>query len=171
MDLLRIVNAAYNATTKFVKFGARTWTRADGSEGAADEAAYLHPMGLAVLPVVTRTLRAFAQQVGHDWLALFLFDKAKAIADLASGETRLYSVGRITVAISLRNDGSIHLTSDGGNIVLNGGSANVARANDPVTASAALTTWMNAVTIATGVPALVGSTIGAVGGGNATVKA
>lgn len=173
-DLLSTIKQiAYSTKAKLLQIRAVAWGAEDEDGAVLDEedTHFLQPFGFAVLPVVTSTLRAWGWQDGHEHWVPWVFDPAKAIADLIIGETRIYSVGKVTVAISLRQDGSLRVNSDGGDVVLNGGTLKVARNTDPVVVGAAMTTWMAAVTAATGVPALVGTTIGTVSGGASNVKA
>lgn len=55
-------------------------------------------------------------------------------------------------------------------VKINGGSVGVARLGDDVTRSAALQTWMAAVTTATGVPAMAGNVIGTIAEGSDVLK-
>lgn len=169
-DLLRVLRASWNASSKWIKLHVRAW--GDESTGVEfDEDVFLlHPFGLAVLPKITSTLRAWGWQDGHEHFVPWLRDTAHSLASLLEGETRVYSVGRIAVAISLRQDGSVRVNSDGSDIVLNNGTLRVARDTDAVNASAALTTWFAAVQAATGVAPPVGA-VGAISGGASSVKA
>ena len=161
-----------------------------GTEGADDDALglddveILQPLGLFVRPVVVAGLELLGVELGEETIGIALLNKALGVLDVESGETRLYGAQQSAARVRLRADGSIDIeaftteairitTSGGGDIALNGGPPRGARERDPVSVAAALTTWMDAVTAATGVPGFAGSTIGAIttGAGAPNVKA
>lgn len=99
----KVVRAAYGAVSKLLELQLRgVGDEADDDSAApTDRAAYAQPMGLAVLPVIARTLRALVDQGGDEPVVRDLWDKARAPTDLESGETRLYAVGAITRVVRL----------------------------------------------------------------------
>ncbi|MDO9020570.1 MAG: hypothetical protein Q8S73_36945 [Deltaproteobacteria bacterium] len=99
----KVVRAAYGAVSKLLELQLRgVGDEADDDEAApTDRAALLQPMGVAVLPIVARTLRADVEQDGGEPYVKRLWDKARTPTDLESGETRLYAVGAIATALRL----------------------------------------------------------------------
>lgn len=99
----KVVRAAYGAVSKLLELQLRgVGDEADDDAAApTDRAAYAQPMGLAVLPVIARSLRALVDQGGDEPVVRSLWDKARAPTDLESGETRLYAVGAITRVVRL----------------------------------------------------------------------
>mgnify|MGYP000039974574 FL=1 len=147
----KVLRAAYDAASKLLGVGLA----GDGDEGddagaatVDDQAAQvLTQLGVAVRPVVARTLRALGVELGDEVLVVKLWDKARSPTDLAAGETRLYACGDITVAMQMRTDGvtltakgatvvittdgDVQVTAAGGrDITLNGGSKRLAREED-----------------------------------------
>lgn len=129
----------------------------------ADVTVAYQPLGLSVLPLVSRTLQALGFEDGDEVGAVCLVDKARSPTDLASGETRLWSVGNVAVRVRLRSntlvieargatititpDGAVQVTPAAGqNVVLAGGSARVARQGDAVSATDGMATWITQVT-------------------------
>lgn len=101
----KVVRAAYGAVSKLLELQLRgVGDEADDDDDSAaptDRAPYAQPMGLAVLPVIARTLRALVDQSGDEAVVRDLWDKARAPTDLESGETRLYAVGAIANVLRL----------------------------------------------------------------------
>lgn len=99
----KVVRAAYGAVSKLLELQLRgVGDEADDDAAApTDRAAYAQPMGLAVLPVIARSLRALVDQGGDEPVVRDLWDKTRAPTDLESGETRLYAVGAITRVVRL----------------------------------------------------------------------
>ena len=93
----KVVRAAYGAVSKLLELQLRGVgdEADDGAAEPTDRAAYLQPLGLAVLPVVARTLRAWVDQSGDEPHATRLWNKAATPTDLEAGETRLYGAGAI----------------------------------------------------------------------------
>lgn len=87
-------------------------------------------------------------------------------------------MGAKSAMVELRKDGSVWITDKAGgllrvkdgDITFNGGNVPVNRQGDSVLQSGAMATWMASVTAATGVPPLVGATIGSTGPGYSKVK-
>lgn len=153
-----------------------------GQEGADDDALglddveILQPLGLFVRPVIAAGLELLGVELGEETVGIALLNKALSVLDVETGETRLYGAQQPTARVRLRADGSVDIealtgeairitTAGGGDIVLNGGTLRIARETDPVTVGGAMSTWMAAVTAATGVPALVGTTLGTIAAG------
>lgn len=199
-ELMRPMRAKIDAKIKEVVFGAN-WLGDESDDDATaqtkaksktkerggrvapveiDEAHYLQPFGMMSFPVITKTTRMFSFFDGPHALVAWVWDSAKAIVDLVSGETRLFSVGKITVRIRLKSDGSLSIESDGGNIaitatggdvVLNGGTLRLARETDAVSVSIPINALTLAVTGATATgpaaPLTLTGTISAGGAANA----
>jgi hypothetical protein len=120
----------------------------EGSNTSAepvDDAPFWTQFGVAIKPVVARSLRALGWRHGRELWVLKVWDQSKIPTDLASGETRTYAVGKNTVRIRHNATGSLDIESDGGNInitasasesvIVNGGSLPVARQGDAVSVS------------------------------------
>jgi phage gp45-like len=153
------------------------------------------PAGLMASPAVTSTAEAVCVRRGDELVALVIIDKGAAAQNVEAGETRLYGVGgdNATAVIRLRANGDIDITaksarsinlsvSGGGSVVLAGGSLEVARRTDPVTAAAGLlttlgqiVTLLNTAGPVVGAPGTVtpftGPTVGTITSGAANVKA
>lgn len=161
---------------------------ADDTAEAQDDVELVQPFGLFARAVIADGLEALAVEIGDSTLGLALINKALSTLDVEEGETRLYGAKESSCRVRLRADGSMDIeaksgaairitTAGGANIVLNGGSLDVARKTDAVSPTAAMTTWMSQV--ATAINALApGSvappapvTFATITGGNATVKA
>jgi hypothetical protein len=99
----KVVRAAYGAVSKLLELQLRgVGDEADDDAAEpTDRAAYLQPLGLAVLPVVARTLRAWVEQSGDEPHVTRLWNKAATPTDLEAGETRLYAAGAIGNALRL----------------------------------------------------------------------
>ena len=116
----------------------------DGAQGF-DSVEVAQPAGIMASPTLTATTEAVAVRRGDELIALVLIDKGAAAQSVEAGETRLYGVGsdNATAVIRLRANGDVEITaksarairlatSGGGDIVLNGGTLNVARVTDAV---------------------------------------
>lgn len=169
--------------------------RGYGAEGASDtetesqdDVEVVQPFGLFARAVIADGLELLAAEVGDSTLGLALINKALGALDVEEGETRLYGAKESSCRVRMRADGSIDVeaksgaairitTAGGANIVLNGGTLDVARKTDAVSPTAAMTTWMSQV--ATAINALApGSvappaplTFATITSGNSTVKA
>lgn len=172
LDRFKVTRTFYSAVSKLLHFDLLGVGDEGDDENAerADDAPMLQQMGVAVRPLIQRTLRALGWRYGDEVWVLKLWDKARTITDLLEGETRVYSVGKLTVAISLRQDGSLRANSDGGDLVLNNGTLKVARDTDSVVATTAFGTWLAAVAAATGT-GTPPTPMGSISGGATTVKA
>lgn len=198
MEFVRITQLAVDAelrvqTAQTVGFGDET----DGGDAEqSDEAEVLQPAGFASRPAITDTLEGFAVMRGDEPVVLVLLDKGAPAQDVEAGETRLYGVNGSTngaAVIRIRATGAIEVTaksgtnvsisvSGGGNVVLAGGSLEVARRTDPVTAAAGLlttlgqiATLLNTAGPVVGAPGTVtpftGPTVGTITSGATNVKA
>lgn len=151
--------------------------------------------GLRTRPVVRASTEAVVLELENGDRFAFVIDKHKdaGAVPTEAGETQLRGCAKPAAVVRLRASGAIQVVaapgqhveltvSDGGHVVLNGGSLDVARATDPVTPSAGLLATLSAivgvlnapagpVVSAPGtVPPFTGS-IGTIASGNTTVKA
>ena len=103
LSLWKVTRAAFDATSKLLQVQLRGAGDEGDDEGAepADDATVFTQMGMAVRPVVARTLRALGYQDGPDLWVLKLWDKARTPTDLEEGETRLYAVGAIANVVRM----------------------------------------------------------------------
>lgn len=98
-----VTRAAFGAASKLLE----TQLRGDGDEGddttaaPVDRAIFYQQLGVAVRPVVRRTLRALGLEHGDEVAVLKVWDKAFTPTDLDEGETRLYAAGAIATAVRL----------------------------------------------------------------------
>ena len=140
MDLFKITAAAFSSTAKSVLLSARGLgdETDDASAEPADDVFYPGPLGLLVIPVARRTLKALVARIGGptEMLALGLWDKAITHAVAAvRGETRLFGAGWPAICVRLL-DGAIELrVGTGGAVKLAPDGAgwankNVARVDD-----------------------------------------
>ena len=115
----------------------------DDAAEALDDVEVLQPLGLFSRPVIAAKLEALIAELGEEVVALVLGNKSQSALDVEEGETRLYGAKESSCRVRLRADGSIDIeaksgaairitTAGGANIVLNGGSLDVARKTDPV---------------------------------------
>lgn len=72
----------------------------DTSEPVDDAPAYAQ-LGIAVRPVIARTLRALGIEDGDEVALLKLWDKALSPTDLEAGETRVYAAGAVANVLRL----------------------------------------------------------------------
>lgn len=167
----------------------------DGAQGF-DDVEVAQPCGLMARPSLTRTTEGVCVRRGDELVALVLIDKGAPAQDVEAGETRLYGVNgstNSTAVIRIRANGDIDVTaksarsinlsvSGGGSVVLAGGSLEVARRTDPVTAAAGLlttlgqiVTLLNTAGPVVGAPGTVtpftGPTVGTITSGATNVKA
>lgn len=168
--------------------------RGYGSEGADDAAEaqddieVVQPLGLFARAVIADGLELLAAEIGDSTLGLAVINKALSALDVEEGETRLYGAKESSCRVRMRADGSIDVeaksgaairitTAGGANIVLNGGTLDVARKTDAVSPSAAMVTWMSQVATAINVlaPGSVAppapTSFATITGGASTVKA
>lgn len=103
LSLWQVARAAFGEASKLLE----VQLRGAGDEGddataePVDAAPVLSQLGIAVRPVVARTLRALGYQDGDDVWVLKLWDKARSPTDLDEGETRLFSAGTITNVVRI----------------------------------------------------------------------
>ena len=101
----KVTRAAFEGAGEGVK-KLLVQIRGDGDEGddvasqGVDRAVFFSQLGVAVRPVVARTLRAIGVEHGDEVALLKLWDSARSPTDLDEGETRVFSAG--TIATSLR---------------------------------------------------------------------
>lgn len=99
-----------------------------------DDAEVLSPLGLDVRPVPTSQLQALIIRDGDDALIISMRDKSRTkLTDLEVGETRLSGAKEETARIRIRANGDIEITAkSGSNVIVNGGTKEVARKDDAV---------------------------------------
>lgn len=179
--LAKVTRLAFDTTSKLlgVQLRAEGNEADDATSASADEgSAHFFPqIGVAVRPVVARTLRALGIERGDEVVVLKLWDKSKSPTDLEVGETRLYACGDVAVRVRMKSDGlsveakgaTITITSTGAvqvtaalgqDITLNSGLLKVARATDAVTVDAALVTTLGQIATLLNAP---GPVVGAPG--------
>lgn len=165
---------------------------ADDSAEAQDDIEVVQPFGLLARPVIAAGLELLGVEIGDSTLGLALLNKALSVLDVEEGETRLYGAKESSCRVRMRADGSIDVeaksgaairitTAGGANIVLNGGTLDVARKTDPVSGGTLyFVPGTGGATLAYAPPGYVGPVIPgipiplsgfAIDGGNATVKA
>lgn len=147
----KVTRAAIDAASKLLHLQLRGEGN-EGDDAAArpiDEAVFYSALGLAVRPVIARTLRALGYEDGDEIAVVKLWDRARSPTDLSEGETRLYACGDVAVRVRMKTDGlvveakgaTITITSAGAvqmtaasgqDITLNSGTLKVARVTDPV---------------------------------------
>ena len=176
-DPVRVGQVEHRATPSDL----RTVVLADGATG----------LGGVVDAVIRRALRRV------DYLALYpsrvVSQNAAGLLDLVPDDTRVPSCGGVPirgalpgVTVTVPAGARVLLGYEAGDpskpvatlwdaaevtrITVNGGTAKAAREGDDVARASALTTWMNAVTLATGVPAFAGSTIGTISEGSDVLR-
>lgn len=174
---VRVEHVEHRATPREL----RTVVTAEGATG----------LGAAVDAVVRRALRR-VDYLAH-YPARVVSQSAAGLLDLVPDDPRVpacsgvpirYGVPGVTAVVPAGE--RVTLTYENGDpskpvaclwtsgtttrLVVNGGSARAAREGDDVSRSAALQTWMNAVTAATGVAPFVGSTIGTVADGSDALR-
>jgi hypothetical protein len=148
MDLSRwkVTRAAFGAVSKLLELQLR----GDGDEGdddgatPADDAIFYQQLGVAVRPVVARTLRALGVEDGDEVAVLKLWDRASTPTDLEAGETRVYAAGAISVFLRLLTTQAVLQAAT---ILLGtGATKGVNREGDPLTPGS--------LTVAVGTPVL-----------------
>lgn len=183
---LSLLSASSSTRTMLCQTVAAGQTGNDNDAERFDSVEVVQPSGLAAAPTLTSTTEGLQVRRGEEAVVIAVIDKGASPQTVESGETRLYGVGSNNAAsnVRLRASGQVEVNAgNSANVVLNGGSLNVARASDPVTASgtavppAGLLGWMTQVTAALNalvpgsVTVPVPTTIGTISGGNPTVKA
>jgi hypothetical protein len=113
MDLSRwkVTRAAFGAVSKLLELQLR----GDGDEGdddgsaPADDAVFYQQLGVAVRPIVARTLRALCVEDGDEVVALKLWHKesSRTPTDLEAGETRVYAADAVGVFLRLLTNQAI----------------------------------------------------------------
>lgn len=126
----KVVAAALDATSKLLHLGLRT----DGHEGddttatGADQGTFFAQLGVAVRPIVARTLRALVFEEADELLVLKLWDKTKLPTSLDAGETQVFACGDTSVRLRMRTTGVV-IEAKGATITLtNTGAVTIAAA-------------------------------------------
>lgn len=105
-ELWKVTRAAFDAADSNVR-RLLVQLRGDGDEGdddgaaAVDRAVVYSQLGVAVRPVLARTLRALGIERGDEVAVLKLWDTERTPTDLDEGETRIYAAGAITRVIRM----------------------------------------------------------------------
>lgn len=135
LTLWKVTRAAFDAASKLLALQLRGDGDDGDDEGAIpeDDAAFVSQLGVAVRPVIARTLQALGYQDGDEVRILKLWDKARSPTDLAVGETRLFACGAVTVSVRCLAANRIEVSANGGQVVFNGGSTPVAKEGSATT--------------------------------------
>lgn len=130
----KVTAAAYGAVSKLLELQLR----GDGDEGdddgsaQTDDGVFYQQLGIAVRPVVARTLRALGYEDGDEVVALKLWhkDSEKSPTDLVAGETRVYAAGAVGVFLKLLTSQAV---LEAATVLLGSGATKgVNRAGDPI---------------------------------------
>ena len=128
----------------------------------ADAVEVYQPQGLRAVPVPRAETEALVIELANGERVALLIDKKRdggAVIPEA-GETQVHSLAQPAAVIRVRASGRIEVTPLAGqDVVLAGGSLEVARRTDPVTASTALLTTLGQITTLLNTPGpVVGAT-------------
>lgn len=107
----------------------------DDAAEAFDGVEVAQPMGLRVNPVQRASLEGVVVEIGDERYVLCLIDKSRQTGAVNPevGGTVLYGCAAPDAVVYVRASGAIEITAKtGANIVLNGGTLNVARSSDAV---------------------------------------
>lgn len=156
---------------------------AEGDDNAAalyDASEIAQPLGVMASPEIATTTEALALRRGDELIAVVVIDKGAASQNVEAGETRLYGAGysNATATVRIMAAGDVRVTpATSRDVVLAGGTLEVARRTDPVSIDATLALWVSQVTTAVNglapgsVTAVPGSTVGTIASGAPNVKA
>jgi len=128
----KVTRAAFGAVSKLLELQLRGDGDEGDDDGAApeDDAPFYQQLGVAVRPVVARSLRALGVEDGDEVAVLKLWDKVTTPTDLDAGETRVYAAGNLATVLRLLASQAV---LDAATVLLGAGaSKGVARATDPV---------------------------------------
>jgi hypothetical protein len=130
-----VVRAGINATSKLREFQVRMLGAEgeDASAGLTDGVQSIEPLGVAANPAAGTSLRTLMVQIGNQLVSLATWNKSKRPTDLAAGEIRFHGLDKVAAALRILATGKIHLDAESGqDIVVNGGTAKVARVGDSI---------------------------------------
>lgn len=151
-----------------------------GEEAQAQLVRLIQQFGFRSQPVAGSEIIVGAPRAcGTNAVALGTDNLSRGPSDLAEGECAIYSSAdklesgtQALCRVRLGADGRIRIDSKTGqDVVVNQGTKTVVVNGDTVSQGAALKTWMDAVTLATSVPAFVGTALGTVNGTATRFKA
>ncbi len=170
----KVTRAAFGAVSKLLELQLRGDGDEGDDDGAApeDDAPFYQQLGVAVRPVVARSLRALGVEDGDEVAVLKLWDRATTPTDLDAGETRVYAAGNLATALRLLASQAV---LDAATVLLGAGaSKGVARATDPV--SVTIPTGTTFTGTVGGSPATLTTTVpvtctGTITSGSTTVRA
>lgn len=137
LNIYEVVRAGISSVTGLREFQVRSMG-AEGNDPSAaviDSVQSVEPLGVSSNPAAKRSLRTLAYQLGKQLVSIAAWDKGARPAGLAVGEIRFHALRVLTACLRYLDDGSGFLTSDyanGKDMVVNGGSAKVAREGDSV---------------------------------------
>lgn len=149
----------------------------------ADAVEVYQPQGLRSVPVPRAETEALVIELANgERLALLIDKKRDGAVVPEAGETQVHGLSQPAAVIRVRASGKIEVTPLAGqDVVLAGGSLEVARRTDPVTASAGLLTTLGQIVTLLNTPGpVVGAagavtpfsgTVGTITGGAPNVKA
>ena len=135
LTLWDVTRAVFGTASKLLELQLRGEGDAgdDASRVPEDDAAFVAQLGIAVRPVIARTLKALGYQDGDEIRVLKLWDKAKSPTDLAVGETRVFACGEVLVSVRCLAANRIEVSANGGQVVFNGGNVPVAKEGSATT--------------------------------------
>jgi len=133
ISLFRVTLARWGSAARALVMQGRS------AAGAPDdELEVVQPIGLHARAPVRSSSEALVLELPSGDRFAFPIDKGSAEGAVAAedGETQLWGAGNAAVVVRLLASGDIEITpAPGRNVILAGGSANVARAGDPVSVS------------------------------------
>jgi hypothetical protein len=172
----KVTRAAFGAVSKLLELQLRGDGDEGNDDGAApeDDAPFYQQLGVAVRPVVARSLRALGVEDGDEVVVLKLWHKEsdRTPTDLDAGETRVYAAGNLATVLRLLASQAV---LDAATVLLGAGaSKGVARATDPV--SVTIPTGTTFTGTVGGIAAILTTTVpvtctGTITSGSTTVRA
>lgn len=133
ISLFRVTLARWGSAARALVMQGRS-----AADAPDDELEAVQPIGLHARAPVRSSSEALVLELPSGDRFAFPLDKgsAEGAVEAEEGETQLYGAGNAAVVVRLRADGDIEITPAAGrSVILAGGTANVARAGDPVSVS------------------------------------